>query len=457
MMFRCPCLALCGVLFVASVAEAHRDVELQAAAGLDGIVKAARWVPVRIGIDNRGGAVTTELVVSWGDAIVTRRLSLAASARRDVEVYIRTAEPTGQMRVFLDSAPDRGVDVPVRVLPLDEWVTLCVTTPTTMISESARCSVTIPPERLPGSARGYDAVDDIETAQATRLLRPRLREALAQAHAIRQLDRAGDLALTSQVTGPTLRRSLPDANLRVIAAIAATYVALLLATGAFAAVRAPAPSFIWITAGALTVAATGAGYVVGRIGPGSRIHIHHSTLLQQLPTAPGAILTLRGVARFPAPDMFEVRLDLQDAMLEAAAASSRSPQKFDEDGRPLLAGRFGLGGRLAFSAEGFVDAQPLSVEEIDNRTIRITNRSPQSLTDCRFSFGFSVGEIGVLQPRQSVTASHEGDVIGPVFTCTMQNAPVAFFADDVDIATSGETRIAVYQRREAQVPEAPND
>jgi hypothetical protein len=453
-MTRCFWCALCGVLLAAPAADA-RNVSLQAAAGLGGVAKPARWVPVRIDIDNHGDAVATELVLQWGDVTVRRRLSLAASSRRDVEVYLRSAEPTGQMRVYLESEPDNVVDVPVRVVASNQRVTLCVATADTVVPDASRCSVTLPPEQLPASTRGYDAADDIVSALPERLLPVSRRVAIAQAHALRELDLAGDLALTSQVTRPAIPRGLPVASSRMIAVIAATYVVLLIGLGIVAAWAAP--SMIWATAAVVILAATAAALAVGRIGPSSLIHIHHSALIQQLPNVPGALLTIRGVAQFPSPGSFEVRLDAHDAMLETVAGSGNAQQSSDEDGRPVLAGRFGLGARQAFFAEGVVDAQLLSVVEVDKVTIRVTNRSSQTLHRCGFAFGFSVGEFGSLDPGQSAIAVHAGDVVGPVFTCTMEPSPVTFTAGPHGIALSGETMIAAYLPRVARAAEVTND
>jgi hypothetical protein len=442
MMRRCFWCLLCSVLLCTATAAAQSGVTLQATAGIGGMVKTARWVPVRVSLTNTGPALTTDLVVSWGDASVRRRVALAAAARRDVEVYIRSAAPTGRLRIHLESSPERGIDLPLRVAALEETVTLCVAAAVSN-DDPARCSAVVAPEQLPFSWRGYEAADEI-LISGQEPVHAAQRVALAQARALRQLDAAGDLALTSQVAQPVLRRGLPAAASNALVILVSAYAALLLLIGAVAAVRAPAAPLVWIAAALLSMGAVGAALAVGRVGEAGHVHIHQAALLQQLPAAPGTLLTVRGIAQFPAPSAVSLRLDAADAVLQTRAGA---PQTLDEDGRPVLTGRFGLGARQAFVAEGVVARQLLRVEEPDGRTVRISNDSGQALTHCGFSYGFSVADVGVLQPGESVTATHAGDVLGPAFTCRTL-APLAMFSTARHrLTTSGDTTVAVYLTR----------
>src|SRR5580765_3636296 len=92
---------------------------LQAKAGLSGMGRAGRFAPVRVLVENAGEDFTGEVVVGWGDAVVHRRVTLAAPARRQLDINIRTFNVRSAMTVQLRSrgVTLRSVVIPVRVAP----------------------------------------------------------------------------------------------------------------------------------------------------------------------------------------------------------------------------------------------------------------------------------------------------------------------------------------------------
>ena len=201
----------------------------------------------------------------------------------------------------------------------------------------------------------------------------------------------------------------------------------------------------------------GAGFV-GHFGPGSRVRIHHTSLVQQLPGTTGSLLTLRGIAEFPSADAFQVRLPIHEAMIELAAPSGRAPQQLDDEGFPELAGSFGLGQRRMFTAEALLESQWLRLEG-DDRMIHLTNRSHIELRECRFAEGLSARHVGNLAPGATVTAQRLSEVTGPLFTCTLLESPVTFIEDKRAVHVLGPTQLVVYRQRQQplRVPETPND
>jgi hypothetical protein len=409
---------------------------------------------VHIDVESRGGELSADLVVTWGDATLRRRVAIASAGRRRFELYLRTAETESVVRVRLDAGKPIAVEAPVTVVPHEEAVTLCIATPDTPVTEPERCSVVLPPERLPRSLRAYEIVDEVVIARPVSALPGAERTALERWRSLRQLETSGDLTLTPQVTRPMLRRGLPPPSAAAVAVVAAICMAGLLIAGLIVGPRPPV-SRAWVAMGIVIAAGTSAALVIGRFGPGSSVRIHHTALVQQLPGATGSLLTLRGIAEFPANDTFHVRLPIDDSMIEPAAASGRAPQRVSDTGFAELAGTFGLGGRQMFTAEALLESQWLGVEG-DDRTIHISNRSAVELRECRFAEGLSVKEVGTMAPGATVTAQRLGDVVGPLFTCTLLDSPVTLDDSQRDVDVIGSTRLVVYRHR-SQASETPDD
>jgi hypothetical protein len=452
------CLAASAV--VTLPARAQDRVALRAEAGIGGLVKPGRWVPVRIEIAHRDPSLNTDavadLVVSWGDATTRRRVFLGSPGTRRYEVYVRANDAGSTVRVALDglAAP---VDVPVTVLPFDERVTLCVADTEPAAGSGPHCSVTLTRAELPTSVRAYEAVDAV-LVTSTAAPSGAARVALDQWRSVHALDAAGDLSLTPQVTRPLVERGLPRRTSQVVSTMAILYVALLLVTGSFIATARMRASRAWLVFAGVIATASGAALAIGHVGPGSATRVHYNALLQQIPGTEGALLTMRAVAEFPSNETANLSLPLEEAMIEPAVASGRAEQLVDEAGRPLLMTDAGLGMRRAFAVEGIAAIKWLAVRE-HGSSIRIENQTTHTLHDCRFADGMSRTAVGDLAPGASVDAIRGADLVGPVFTCTSPHPAVAVSATGREVEMIGITTVAVYQRRDvnAHSPEVPND
>jgi hypothetical protein len=436
------------------------DVQLHAEAGIGGIAKAHRWTPVRVVIEHSGRRFDGELVVTWGDATLRRPIVLASPGSRTFELYLRTAEAEGAVQVRLTGNPDDAasgapgdadpdaVEARVRVLRPDEAVVLCIVPPLSAV-EAGGCSAAIVADAAPASARGYEAVDEVRWPGGPVRLSAEQQDAFDVWSTLRQLDEAGDLGLTPQPARPTTPPGLPAATRRVILGLAGLYLACLTALGVVSTRRSPNAGPVFGALVLVTLAGTSATAAIGRAGPARAVHLHHSSLVQQVPGTTRSLVTIRGVAEFPAFDDFTVELPLADSMLEAAAATGRAEQRTTESGHPVLAGRFGLGARQALTVEGIVDWQPLAVDAEGTR-MTIANHSDRTLTDCRFGPGFSAVSDGnpvsvpALAPGASVRAERVSDAAGPAFTCTLPGLPVSLIERRRPIETTGVTLVAVY-------------
>lgn len=445
---------------VAVAAAPARGATLEAVAGLGGVAKAGRWTPVMVSVASEREAVDGELVVAWGDTSLRRPVTLAPGTRKDFELYVRTSDPRGaiDVRVVAGSREIGSASAPVRVLGASDRVVVCVGADATASLDAGECTATLLARAMPRSARGYEVADDVVWPAAGVGLTADQDAAWRAWRALEALDASGDLGATPQVSRPQVRRGLPATLTPVVAAIGGAYLLALLAAGA--ALRARRAR-LWLTAAAFAVVvavicAAVAG--IGRFGATRAVHLHHVSLLQQLPGAPTSMLTTRAIAEFPAFDRFALRLPAVDGTLETTSPRGVSGA-LDAEGFPVVAGVFGTAGRQSFAGEAFVEARPLDVEE-RGRTIAIRNQSVQTLRECRLGRGLSAtGAAITLAPGARLEASwtSAGDErpSGPVITCTADQAPVAFVEALRPVVMHGITTVAAY--RQAPAPGGTGD
>ncbi len=436
---------------VAAGAAPVRGATLEAAAGLGGVAKAGRWTPLAVTVDAGRDALDADLVVTWGDSRVQRPVTVAPGTRKQFEFYVRTTDPRATIDVRLQSA---GRDIatataPVRVLGGDDRVTVCVLTDSTAPVDAAECTATILARALPRSARGYEAADDVTWPAGRAGLTVEQDAALRVWRALEALDASGDLGATPQVSRPLIPRGLPASLTPVVGAIGGVYVLVLLTAGLVLRARCARLSF---TAAAFVLATAGACAAIvgiGRVGGTRAVHLHHASLLQQLPGAQGSVLTVRGIAEFPAFDRFALRLPASDSTLETTLPRDGASGALDAEGFPVVAGVFGVAARQSFAGEALVGTQPLAVSD-HGGTIEIQNRSAQTLRNCRLARGLAAAAASpmTLAPGARIEASWtDGDeaASGPVITCVADDAPLAFTESQRPVVMHGATTIAAYR------------
>ncbi len=384
-------------------------------------------------------------MVSWGDARLRREIALPSSGRRQFEVHLRTADPQGVIRVRLTSQGQelQMVEAPVRILPLDEPVALCVMS-TEGSTADARCTCATTSNLLPRSIRGYDAIDQVVWPTGERQLSEEQRVAFHRWQALKTIEQSGDLGLSPQPARPVLRRGMPTAIVRTAGVLAASYVACLTLAGLILTRRRASLTVTWLSAAAIVIVGSGAAHAISLVGPAQNIQVHHRSVLHQIPGTDASMLSVRGVVEFPAFDRYVVQFPLGDGIIESGSASDRPEQVIDERGWPVIRKTYGLGSRQAFTAEGVVVTQPVAVDAT-GRSLTVVNRSTTTLRDCRFAHGFSITEVGSLAPGAFSTAHQVSQPLGPVFTCAMDSPVAGLTSPGRNVQTHGATVIAVYQ------------
>jgi hypothetical protein len=177
--------------------------------------------------------------------------------------------------------------------------------------------------------------------------------------------------------------------------------------------------------------------------------------VEQVVGADVSVLSMRGLAEFPAYEAFVLRLPVADGTIEPSSSGNEpAEQLIDESGQPVLAGVFGLGSRKAFSAEAITRSQPLAVSRHGN-TWTVTNRSSLTFDQCRFHEGFSSATALSLPPGHTLEAQETGEVSGPAFTCETGDAVLSLSSPDRAVDMRGATVIAVYKSRQV-IPPAGN-
>jgi hypothetical protein len=441
---------------VAFGAAPVRGATLDAAAGLGGVAKAGRWTPLAVTVGADRDALDADLVVTWGDSRVQRPITVAPGTRKAFEFYVRTTDPRAAIDVRLQRA---GRDIaaataPVRVLGGDDRVILCVLVDATAPVNAADCTTMVLARALPRSPRGYEAADDVVWPAGRSGLTVEQDAALRAWRALEALDASGDLGATPQVSRPLIPRGLPATLTPVVGAIGGAYVLALLTAGLVLRARRARLSFMAAAFALATVGACAAIAGIGRVGATRAVHLHHDSLLQQLPGAQSSVLTMRGIAEFPAFDRFALRLPASDGTLETASPRGASGA-LDAEGFPVVAGVFGVAARQSFAGEAVVGTQPLAVEE-HGGTIAIQNRSARTLRNCRLGRGLATTGApapGTLAPGARIEASwtdSDEAASGPVITCVTDDAPLLFTESQRPVVMHGATTIAAYRNAAAR-------
>jgi hypothetical protein len=416
---------------------------LRAEAGLGGLARPGRWVPVRISVDNDGSALQGELVVQWGDATVHRGVVLAAPSRSRFELYIRTPDVRDVITVRLQSKAIAvaSIDVPVRVVPLENETTVCVTSAGAVAADLDECTSSVPTEALPRSMRGYDAADRLLwRAGPEAVLASDQRIALERWRQYRQLQ---DADVPSRAPRPpsAAEGTAFTPSLRALSAGFGLYVLAMVAAGVLTRTtrRRPLPMYAAITC--VAVLGSSAALSAGRIGPASAVVVRHVSMLQELPRG-GSLISMRAVAEFPSFDTFHLRAGVADSSLESKS-TPRSDVWFDDAGLPLLSGVHALGSSEEFTLEGIVDFSPLQVERRPG-VVRVTNTASVDLHDCGLSDGFSVQHLGTLAAGRTLETEERQAENTPFFTCELLALPVEFVEGTHPVKVEGTTVVAAY-------------
>ncbi|MES1255273.1 MAG: hypothetical protein ABUS56_06695 [Acidobacteriota bacterium] len=421
-------------------------------AGIGGVAKAGRWCPVRISIDNTGQSLDGEIVVTWGDSVVHRRVVVPAPSRQRFDMEIRTndARPEVHVQLIAGGVEVRSINVPLRTLPPDSETTLCVTS---TVADESTCEAETPPSRLPRSMRGYDAVERVVWRESESGLTAEQRSALEAWRAYRRLAEAGALAAPPRAMAPA--SGAPTEPSLALGTVGMLVYACALGAMGVAVHRfrwRPLPFYAMVVA-TTTCGAAAAG-LAGRAGPSSAVQVRYASTLQQL-AAGRSLISARGHLAFPAFDTYQVRAVIADAEL-APASRSGSRAWLDEGGYPVVAGTHGLAASQAFALDGVAPLAPLEIERRANH-IRVTNASDVELQACQFSAGVAPRDLGVLGPGRSAEgiASDTSDGADLTVSCLLARPPIEFVDPRYEVRVDGTAmlRASVPGRTTGEAPQ----
>ena len=405
-------------------ARAGEIATIKGSAGLGGLCRPGRWTPVRVEIDYRGDDAAGDIVVDWGGARVRRAISLASTTRKQVELYIRTADPrdTIVVRLLGDGREIAAAELPVRLVPPSDPLVVCVAAPASWPTGGRACSVTMPVDALPRSWRGYGAADELKWEPAGKpALSAEQSAALNQWRTVQAIEEAETLS-------PHGREVVAPAH-----ALRRAGTTLLLYAAAFGIIVWPITGirsrslFVYPAVVVLAAAGSAVAVAAGHFGRTAVVRVAQSAVIEQVAGARGAFVIARAVAEFPALDAIELRAVDVDGAIALRSGTERRELRFDENGAPIVAGTYGLGATTAFELEAATSFQPLRVDS-SGATVQVTNTSAFALRACRFGPGFSRSDVGALAPGQSVEAEHRSDEPDAVFSCAV-DAPVVKFAE----------------------------
>jgi hypothetical protein len=413
-------------------------VRLQVQAGVGGVVRPSRWLPVRITLENSGADVSGELLVEWGEARLHRDVSLAAPSRLDLELYVRAGDVRSNVivRLLVSGTAVATVRAPVRIAGDAEVLSLCVA-PGGSSSTDVDCTVTLAPNALPRSARGYDAVDRVAfVGGAGSALAQDQRAALERWRWYHTLE-TEDLLSSVPPPSPAATTSAQGPTASVLAAASVYLFALLAASTAWWQRLRPRYAYGCVV---LVLVLASAGTVwAGRVGPGSAIVLRHATTVQQV--ADASLVTLRGSVEYPAFAQYALRSTVGDGALTDRLAPVLE-QWVDAAGFPVRRGTFGRGAREEVEFEGITSYAPFRVVATGD-VVRVVNASDRPLSDCRFTEGFSRTGMGDLLPGAAVEARALGRPDGPFFVCEAGESPVSFVDPRFAVRSEGVTQVSV--------------
>ena len=270
------------------------------------------------------------------------------------------------------------------------------------------------------------------------------RVALKRWQGYRQLEDAGVFSLVPRASATAVELTGSRSSVNAVAIALGLYGLLVIAVGWLVRCGLCRPLTTYAAIAVLAAVGSSVGVAAGRIGPASTVLVRYASALQQL-DAGGSVISMRGVAEYPAFDTYHLRAGLADAAMEPKS-QSRSEQWLDEYGYPVLSSVFGLGSSQQFSLEGVVDLSPLDVAKVisDTTRVRVTNVSRSELRECRFPDGFSIQYVGTLRAGQAIEATESKAVDAPFFVCVLSEPPVEFVEERYGVKVEGVSLVSAY-------------
>jgi hypothetical protein len=178
----------------------------------------------------------------------------------------------------------------------------------------------------------------------------------------------------------------------------------------------------------------------GRSAP---VMVRHASIIRQFAGESGALVTTRAVAEFPSDGEYAIHPMSADGALDPGPAyGGLRPQDFDEEGYPVLRGRFGLGASELFGVEVAVNVRIFEVSRVAGRT-RMTNVSGHELRNCELPSGFAPRTAPAISSGATIESTEPLADANPILTCRFDGTPIEFVDAAHAVITTGTT-VAVY-------------
>jgi hypothetical protein len=423
----------------AAPAAAAADARLRVDAGLGGFARPGRWMPVRVAVENGRGEIAGELVVEWGDARARRTVTLGSNARRQIDLLLRTPDVREGIvvRLVADGRTEQRIEMPVRIVRFDEPLVACIGATESARANAPACTVTLSADAAPASSRGYDAADDVVVQIDARSLPADRQRAIDLWRLVRTLDDSGGASRPREIdAADAVRPRLRAGFLLYLLAIPVVLVAIRRlsadARHGYAAVAV------------LVVVATSTAAAVGRAGPGSAVTIRHSAIAHQFPGSSRSLVLMRGSAEYPTAGRFEVRAPFADAAIETTGTrGTREDQRYDDDGMPVLSGRFALGARKVFALEGVADLPIVDVSQ-HATSVHVSNVSDRALEECQVTTDGAVRPVGTLAAGASLDIAGAAAQTELTVSCLAPASLLPFSATQHRVVTDGRLQLIVH-------------
>ncbi len=439
----CTRLLLAVVLpLTAADAQAAVSARIEGSAGLAGIARAGRWMPVDVRLVATDADIDGELVATWGNASVHRAVSAAAPSVTTIELHLRTSDPRDRVHLELRSGDLTlaTADFPVRLASSTDTITVCIEGIRDADRAADNCTARISPGALPRSARGLEAADAVVWHGAESELSAPQRQALQTWQAYRQL-LDSDTGWAPRLTPLAQEPAVSQRTRTQAAAAGAAYVGLLVVAASWGVTRrrlSTARRYLVVTG--VVAAATAGAVFAGQSSVAGPVHVRHATMLQQLDNG-WSVVSTRGTVTFPAFAAYRLSADLDDGSVRLEDYP-RHVYWSDEAGRPVVAGTFRLGSSIPLELEGYLHFAPLTLDR-QGQQVRVTNTSEATMRGCGVLHDFAETERFELAPGASAAAPVTRT--GPaIVSCTFTGLPIGFRESKFGVEVTGEVLLNAF-------------
>jgi hypothetical protein len=432
-------LALLPAAFLLALGAGHPGPPMSAApliarAGIGGIARPGRWLPVEVTINGETDGHHGVLRVEWGDAVALRDIDIPGGATEQITILLRAiaAGPTVHV-TRTDDRSSASIDAPVELASLDEALTLCIGD-----AAPANCTVRVAEDAAPSTWRGFDAADVVVWPGAAQSAHRDAARALATWRAMRWL---GDEGPADPVLPPfdAATPAVSSAAMRVmILALAA-----VLLTTALARLRVRVALAIGVPL-SISVAAGAFMANPSRLAPSAATAIQLTGIVHQFADTPQSTFSAKAEIEQSNAAELVLHPSLADVTMATAGSDEiRSISRDDHDGRAVYHATSGLGARRRVTLDGSIDAEWLSVAATGSvRTI--ANRAPFALGNCRWR-GTSTQSIGTLLPGGSVGLDQaHTPVAGDTIVCALPNDWLGWTTSDARVDVRGGAHLVYH-------------